>query len=210
MQNITNELLEPMKRLSQSIKSGNLHDAKNDISKFNGLLENLDLMHSLEQRIQQRNTVSKFNIKFLTNKVLFDCESILKQKNIIIQLDIDSTILVGNRYNIYHVIKNLLLTAIDYAKCDNFICITTKTKNDNLCQFELQVLGISISESALNIMFEPVNLVEEISTTITFTSLYVVRLIMEKHHQKYGVYNNTQGFIFYFNLELPASNIINH
>jgi signal transduction histidine kinase len=203
IQDLSNEIIEPVQRLSQDLKLGHHEAAKTELVSLNNLINEFDLIRSLKQTAQQER-FDKFNIKFLMNKVIVDCESLLKQKNVIIQLNLESLDVIGKRSYIYHVIRNLLLTAISYANHDNFINVTA-LQQEGIYKIEFQILGISVIEQTLQMMYEPVNPFWDVSSHLNFLSLYVVRLILEKHHQKFGVYNAKEGLVLYFTLELPSS-----
>jgi two-component system, OmpR family, sensor histidine kinase VanS len=201
--NLGDELIKPFSNLSHLLNTNNYYEAKQEISKLTNLINNLVTVSKIN-RNPLPESMSIFNLKFLINKVLTDCETLIKRKNSLLQLDMDSVDVIGDRLKIYYVIKSILMTTLNFSDENQLIHIVVKA-SDHYIKFDIIVPGVTITENTLNLLFEPVNLTHEPGIeSNNFISMYLVRLILDQHHQRYGAQNTKDGFNIYFHLSPPT------
>ena len=136
------------------------------------------------------NPFTPFSIHSLINDVEKILQYNIKEKNILFECNIDSTIhewIYGDKYNIKHCIMNLIKNAIKYCNQTNIhnkIIIHVKLLEDHLIEDDEQSMLISIIDNNHPIpkhikdkLFQPFN-----STSGSGLGLYICNKIIELHN----------------------------
>lgn len=145
-----------------------------------------------------------FSIGELIHQVYTKLSFSIEEKNLQVDMDIDTTILVkANHSRIEQVVVNLLTNAIRYTPDGEQVQIRL-LEDDERVKVEIENNGELIPEESLNRIwdrFYRLDASRSRHTGGTGLGLSIVKNILDLHHATYGVYNKENGVVFYFDLQ---------
>ncbi len=148
-----------------------------------------------------------FNLSSLLDDILLKYQAVLMEKNINLEIEKDSLILVnGDMLRIEQIIVNLLNNAIDHAENMNLIKISIVQDKDKI-RVNIYNTGKHIPENSLNNIWLSFYKVDQARTRDLGgygLGLSIVRAIQELHGNAYGVENVENGVLFWFYLDKAA------
>ncbi len=205
---VTHELKTPIAALKlalqtivgRSLSSGQIKElhanAANDVERLNKLVDNILLSAKLENHNYTFDKQPIDIAKTIENKISY-FEQLTNRKIIFNTSNVTSVLF--DRTSLDSIIGNLLDNAIKYSKADSLITISVFKKNRNII-LQISDLGIGIEDAEKKQVFEKFYRIgnEEVRKQKgTGLGLYIVRELMEAHHGKIEVLDNTpQGTTF--------------
>ncbi len=134
---------------------------------------------------------------------------LVKEKELRVLLSMEDYFVRGNEAYIETVVRNLYANAIQYTQVGGLIDIRMSEK-DGYCVLTLENTPSHISEEALEKLWQPFFRVEQSRNRAlggTGLGLYMVKEIMEKHGQGYGIANTEKGVCTYVELAIETLEI---
>lgn len=148
--------------------------------------------------------IDTFSIGELIHQVYTKLSFSIEEKNLQVNMDVDSNILVqANHSRIEQVVVNLLSNAIRYTPDGEQVQIRLLEDEDKV-KIEIENNGTPIPEESLNRIwdrFYRLDASRSRHTGGTGLGLSIVKNILDLHHANYGVYNKEDGVVFYFDLQ---------
>lgn len=210
---VSHELKTPLtvlKGICEGIENG-LYD----ISKTNyieTMLYHINDMGDLVQELLDLSRIDKevelkMEVFDLTNSLLRihkKLKPLIQEKKLTVNLDVEESIVIGDKKKIEVVIKNIYLNAILYTPTEGDIDIWTEQK-DNVIQLNIENKGVKIEEDRLDKLWEAFYRIEPSRNKKLGGSglgLYMVKQILEKHHENYGLENTNAGVKVWFEMHM--------
>ncbi len=183
----------------------------------------LDEAEKMDKLVQQLLTLSKieygsqepdmkeFNIVKLVNSVIKKTKVMAQGKNInVILKNNPDTIVIGDEFMIDQVLTNYMTNAIKHVDEKNIIEVTVENvAEDNKVRVTVFNTGIQIPEDKLNKLWDRFYKLDKSRNREdggTGIGLALVKAIIIKHNNKYGVENVENGIKFYFELDVSKNN----
>lgn len=105
-------------------------------------------------------------------------------------------------------IRNLLENAIKYSPKGERIIINLAKLNNNHISFSIENIGVNISDDDMPRLFEPFYRMDHSRSKDSGGNglgLYIVKMLLEKHHSPYTIGNTQNGILFSFILPILES-----
>ena len=134
---------------------------------------------------------------------------LVKDKDLTVSLSLEEYFVKGNEAYIETVVRNLYANAIQYTQVGGLVDIRMGEK-DGHCVLTVENTPSHISEEALEKLWQPFFRVEQSRNRAlggTGLGLYMVKEIMEKHGQGYGIANTDKGVCAYVQLAIESLEI---
>ena len=171
------------------------------------LVKSLLELTKLEYGDRQFND-TRFNIVELVNEVIRNCDVMIKEKDIIIEHDSDEKIEVcADQIYIEQIVRNYITNAIkNIAEINGKKVIKINYKyNKDKTKVRVKVFntGDNIAEEELQRIwkrFYKIDTSRNREAGGTGIGLSLVKAIMDKYDNKYGVENKIDGVEFYFDI----------
>jgi len=177
----------------------------------------LDEADKMDRLVRQLLTLSKieygsqelefkgFNIIKLVNDVVKKTKVMSEGKNInVILKNNPNTMVIGDEFMIEQVVTNYMTNAIKHVDEKNMIEVTVESVDNNKVRISVFNTGNNISEDKLNKLWDRFYKLDESRNREsggTGIGLALVKAIITKHNNKYGVKNVDNGIVFYFELD---------
>lgn len=167
-----------------------------------------DLLDKESKELEETSlNIQTVDLAQLLEEVLSDCESQAYEKNISLNLIIntDDYLIEGDADKLRNAFSILVMNSIAYTYEDGHISITINPTDEDQCQVEFQDTGIGISESLLNqfiISTEPDKDPDPANFIGEDLGLDIVRKTIELHDGKIWV-NSTESVGTTFFVQLP-------
>lgn len=176
-------------------------------SKMDKLVKSLLELTKLEYGDRQFND-TRFNIVELVNEVIRNCDVMIKEKDIIIEHDSDEKVEVcADQIYIEQIVRNYITNAIkNIAEINGKKVIKINYKyNKDKTKVRVKVFntGDNIAEEELQRIwkrFYKIDTSRNREAGGTGIGLSLVKAIMDKYDNKYGVENKIDGVEFYFDI----------
>lgn len=180
-----------------------------EANKMNGMVKQLINLNYIELDYSKVQ-MERFDMSALIKNILASYEYTLQQNDIVMRLNIldDVKCAWGDEAKIEEVINNYMTNAIDHAKSingKNAIIEITLRNNDAKMRFEIFNTGDNIPIEDIDRIWDKLFKVDRARNRQFGGSgigLSIVKAIMTKHNQSYGVTNYQNGVMFYFELDL--------
>jgi signal transduction histidine kinase len=173
-----------------------------EANKMGELTKDILDLSKLEYGNEQLN-IEEFNITELITKVIKKNSVILNEKNINVDYNQTEELLVkGDVFRIEQVLNNYLNNAIEHID-ENKIIKIYMTRNENIVRISLFNSGSHIDTEDIPRIwtrFYKVDSSRNRALSGSGLGLSVVKAIMNKHGNNYGVYNIEGGVEFWFEL----------
>lgn len=144
----------------------------------------------------------EFNIDELINSILKKFSTLIKDKNINLQLDLIPRIRINADWTrIEQVITNFITNAIRHTEENGFIRVSIERKEDTEVIIFVENSGAYIPSEEINKIWDNFYKIDKSRTRKmggTGIGLAIVKNILILHGYKYGVENTEQGVRFYF------------
>ncbi|WP_425058294.1 Adaptive-response sensory-kinase SasA [Sporomusa carbonis] len=173
-----------------------------EAEKMDKLVKDLLNLSQLESGMFELNK-SDFNLSLLLNDIVLKYRTILAEKGITLDLDIDTDCLVnGDVLRIEQVLLNIFTNAIDHTEGAKTIKILTKDCEDHIRVFVVNS-GRPIPEESLEKIWTSFYKVDTARTRKNGgygLGLSIVRAIQEQHGNSFGAENTGDGVMFWVDL----------
>ncbi len=213
---VSHELKTPIALIqgySEGLRDGVTDDPENmqyycdvivdEAVKMNTLVKKLLNLNELESG-QEELSVTRFNVAGLLGEVIKASDILIAQKKARVEYDQKSPVYAwGDEFMIEQVITNFLTNAIHYVPEGGLIRAWIR-KNEDKIRISIFNEGNPIAQKDIDKLFIKFYKVDPARTREYGGSgigLSIVAAIMKKHAQKYGVYNEKNGVVFYFELD---------
>lgn len=149
--------------------------------------------------------VTDFNLSSLINHVVDKYKPIFAEKGIKLGLDnkYENAVVQGDVIRIEQVLFNFLNNAINHVDDNKIINIAVSAYNNKM-HVSVFNSGKNIPEDSLDKLWDSFYKVDKARTRAyggTGLGLSVVKAIMERHENNYGVENKENGVLFWFELD---------
>lgn len=184
---------------------------KHDKSYIYNMLTQIDAMSELIQellqvvRLEQEEQLNRevFDLSDSILKIHAQLKSLAKDKQICVHMEIEESLVTGDRKKIETVIRNFYNNGIFYSKENEEIYITLKRSQDKW-RCSIENTGTAIRQEELEKIWEPFYRVDQSRNKALGGSglgLYIVKKILDSHKQSYGIKNTEKGVNAWFELE---------
>lgn len=178
--------------------------AYNQCERLNILLNDVSLLNNIEDA-GELFEFSKVKLRSLVEDVIENLGSRLKEQNISVKLDIDSSVKVnGNDSLISSIFQNFIENSINYAGEGIEITISQYLEDQSFFYFNFSDTGIGVAEEHLQRIFERFYRVDEGRTRAsggTGLGLAIVKNAIQLHKGDISVRNRAEGGLeFLFSL----------
>lgn len=180
-----------------------------EANKMNGMIKQLINLNYLEVDSEKLH-MQRIDMVSLLRNISNQYEYALQQREISLKIVVSDDVKCawGDELKIEEVLNNYVTNAIDHVKGvdneDGVIVITLKKNNDKF-RFEIFNTGDLIPEQDLERLWDKFFKVDRARNRQFGGSgigLSIVKNIMTRHNQAYGVENYKNGVMFYFELDL--------
>ena len=182
-----------------------------DKSHIDNMLTQIDAMSELIQelltvvRLEQEEQLNRevFDLSDSILKIHAQLKSLAKNKQIKVHMEIEESLVTGERKKIEMVIRNFYNNAIFYSKENEEIYITLKQSQDKW-RCSIENTGVAIRAEELEKIWEPFYRVDQSRNKALGGSglgLYIVKKVLDSHKQSYGIQNTSKGVKAWFELE---------
>lgn len=163
--NISHELKTPLTSISgfaellqnECIENKKLNDYLTIITQealfINDMIEKMLKISSLENNLHQKNHFEPLNLEIILQKIFEESQPLLVKKNILLQQEITSPILISDYESMYQILNNLFINAIKYNKINGTINVSVHQNNTHTI-IKIEDSGIGISAKDLPRLFE--------------------------------------------------------
>lgn len=215
LSNVSHELKTPLSLIqgyAEGLKEGVIEDDESkeyycdvimdETSKMNDMVKKLLSLNHLEFG-EDRLELQRFDITELILGKLQSYEVLMKQKNIRVEFEEDSCMVLGDEYRLEEVVGNYLSNALNHVDEKGVVSIHYEQVEENIriCVYNS---GKNIPMEDIPRIWDKFYKVDKARTRAYGGSgigLSIVKAIMEKHQKNYGVLNRPEGVEFYFELE---------
>lgn len=175
-----------------------------EAGKMDKLVKQLLTLSKIEYGSQQPE-MQKFNIVRLVNSVIKKTRVMAQGKNInVILKNNPETSVIGDEFMIDQVVTNYMTNAIKHVDENNKIEVVIENVGNNKTRISVFNTGTRIPKEKLGKLwdrFYKLDASRNREDGGTGIGLALVKAIMTKHNNKYGVENVDNGIIFYFELD---------
>lgn len=149
---------------------------------FNVKMEGFEILGLIE------NVISKFKLLHRDQNLHFNFNA--KKEEYFV---------IGDEYRIEQVVSNLIQNAVNHCKTNGNIAVSVNQIEDKV---EIQVFneGNQIDEKDLPYIWESFYKAKD-QKSGTGLGLAIVKNVLQIHKSEYGVYNQPEGVVFYFDLK---------
>lgn len=148
--------------------------------------------------------MSHFEIDKVITKVCKSLSEPIKEKNLFLELNIFSKMVIGHEGLINRVISNFLSNAIQHTENGHKIKIDLKS-NEQTVEISVENQGNSISEEDSKKIWNQFYRAESRTTRNgTGLGLSISKEVLDLHHSNYGVENTRDGVRFFFTLPIDS------
>jgi len=194
--NIAHDLRTPLTRLRQKIESANgekkeelLKEADHLLSTFNALLR----IARIETE-KQRSRFQKIDLKNVVQDVVEFYEPLAEEKNIAMDVSLQSMTIEGDRDLLFQAFANILDNALKYTPPGGAVRVVL-THTDEGRTFSVTDTGPGVEGKDLTKIFERFYRTEESrSTAGTGLGLSLVAAVVDLHNGKIRAENSAEGF----------------
>ena len=149
--------------------------------------------------------IEEFNIVKLVNKVIKKTQVMAQGKNInVILKNNPSTRVFGDEFMIEQVLTNYMTNAIKHVDENNKIEVVVENSENDKVRISVYNTGIQIPEDKINKLWDRFYKLDESRNRENGGSgigLALVKAIITKHNNRYGVENVENGIRFYFEID---------
>jgi signal transduction histidine kinase len=173
-----------------------------EAGKMNQMVQKLLTLNHLEFG-SDPVSFGRFDITELINGVIGNSSLMLRQNGIRLSFEEPPAYVWGDEFQIEEVITNYLSNAIHYASGEKQIRISYEDRGEAL-RINVFNSGSHIPDEDLDKVWEKFYKVDKARTRAYGGSgigLSIVKAIMESHHRECGVCNDTDGVVFWLELE---------
>ena len=171
--------------------------------KMNKMVQKLLSLNQLEVGTVQPE-IERFDIVPLVKSVLASVDILLQQKEVKLELNTDDSVYVwADEYMIEEVFTNFISNALNHVS-DRMHIIVKLERVHNKVRLSVYNSGETIPEEALEQVWVKFYKVDKARTREYGGSgigLSIVKAIMERHRQNYGVQNHDDGVEFWIELD---------
>ena len=175
-----------------------------EAGKMDKLVQQLLTLSKIEYGSQQPE-LQEFNIVRLVNSVIKKTKVMAQGKNInVILKNNPETRVIGDEFMIDQVVTNYMTNAIKHVDENNKIEVVIENIGNNKTRISVFNTGTHIPEEKLGKLwdrFYKLDASRNREDGGTGIGLALVKAIMTKHNNKYGVENVDNGIKFYFELD---------
>ncbi|MGD9568121.1 MAG: ATP-binding protein [Sedimentibacter sp.] len=196
------EALIDMEDIDEDTKKEYLSIIINEGNKMSEFVQELLKLSQLEGGIIKLEK-SNFSINEIIDDITNKNSIIAKDKNISVEKHIsDSSIVFADYFRIEQVFQNLYENAIKYCNLGGVIKVSTSIIN-NKCRVSIFNTGNHISEDDIENIFVSFYRADKSRKNMGSygLGLAIVKAVMDMHNEKYGVQNQEDGVLFWFELE---------
>lgn len=173
-----------------------------EAEKMDKLIKDLLNLSQIESGFYQLNRTN-FNLSLLLDEILLKYQTVLQDKDILLEITKDDQLLVnGDSLRIEQIILNLLNNAIDHAESSKTIKIYITPLSDKL-RFFVYNSGRPIPEDSQEKIWTSFYKTDKARTRENGgygLGLSIVRALQELHGNRYGSFNTPDGVTFWFDL----------
>lgn len=209
---VSHELKTPLTVLKATCEGfkDDIYESQNKSHIYN-MLSQIDAMSELIQelltvvRLEQEELlkIEVFDLSDSVLKMRSQLKSLATDKQIQVHMELEESLVTGDRKKIETVIRNFYNNAIFYSQENENIYITI-TNNENKWCCSIENTGVFIGEGELEKIWEPFYRVDQSRNKALGGSglgLYIVKKILDSHKQAYGIANTDRGVRAWFELE---------
>jgi len=131
-------------------------------------------------------------------------ENQISEKELSVIIDLEKSVVLGDKLKIEQVLVNLLSNGIQYSPENQRLEIRTQKKNEQL-EILVKNHGVTIEENDIQHIWDRFYRAEKSRNRSLGGSglgLTIVKNILELHHSKYGICNEGNAVIFSFTLDI--------
>jgi signal transduction histidine kinase len=172
----------------------------NEINQMSQMVTDLISVSRLEEEEVLQKEPFEFTEVLL--KVQQQIKPLLKQKELKLSLDIEEVVVLGDEKKIETVIRNLYTNAIFYTPEQGTIHIETLVEKERVV-FSIENTPAHIHEEHLDKIWQAFYRVDPSHNKVLGGSglgLYLVKELLSKHGEVYGILNTAQGVKVWFSL----------
>ena len=216
LSNVSHELKTPIALIqgyAEGLKEGISDDPESiqfycdvicdETNKMNEMVKKLLSLNQLEFD-NKLIEMKRFDITELVRGKIMSYELIARQKELHFEFEEESCQVWGDEFWIEEVIGNYISNAINYAEGEKIIRIRYE-KNENTLRLHVFNTGKEIPSEDIAFIWDKFYKVDKARSREyggNGIGLSIVKAIMERHRQEYGVENCGNGVDFWFELEL--------
>lgn len=186
-----------------------IHNMLIQIDRMSELVQELLMIVRIEQEENLKKEIFDLSSSFL--KVYSQYKTVTNEKGIKAKLDLEESIVVGDRKKIEMVLGNLYSNAVFYTPLQGHINVEIK-KLDNKWCFSMENYGVTIEKEELEKVWEPFYRVEKSRNKYLGGSglgLYIVKKVLDSHGVQYGIEGSKNSVKVWFILENIATENFN-
>lgn len=179
-----------------------------EANKMNKMVKQLLSLNRLEfgENIPE---MEHFDITQVLNGIKQSFDIMFEQKEIKCILSADEGLMVwADEFQIEEVITNYISNAVNHCEGEKIIKITAKRTENEKIRIEVFNTGNCISEDEQDkvwIKFYKIDKARSREYGGSGIGLSIVKAVMEAHNEKYGVYNEENGVVFWFEADAKLS-----
>ena len=167
---------------------------KDETEKMNVMVRQLLSLSSLERGMEELD-IERINLKEIVNGVINNFELKLKEKDIILNVEISDEIYVwADGYKLEEVVRNYVSNAINHVDGNRYIKIYAKRNTDEKVRLSVFNSGIQLPDEEIKKIWDKFYKVDKAHTRSyggTGLGLSIVKAIAEKHNTICGCENMT-------------------
>ena len=220
--NVSHELKTPIALIqgyAEGLVEGMAEDPENrdyycnvimdEAGKMNKMVKQLLTLSALESGSEQTE-LRAFDLAELVNGVVQANQLVIRDKGVQVTVDVNAPMAVlGDEFQIEEVVTNYLNNALNHVDDRKMIRIRTIPKPESgKVRIAVFNTGTPIPEEDLNKLWQKFYKVDKARTRAYGGSgigLSIVKAIMDRHHQAYGVIDHEDGVEFWFELALAEN-----
>lgn len=186
-----------------------IHNMLIQIDRMSELVQELLMIVRIEQEENVKKEMFDLSSSFL--KVYSQYKTVTNEKGIKTKLNLEESIVIGDRKKIEMVLGNLYSNAVFYTPLQGHINIETKKVNNKWC-FSIENYGVTIEKEELEKVWEPFYRVEKSRNKYLGGSglgLYIVKKVLDSHGVQYGIEGSKNSVKVWFILETIATEKFN-
>ncbi len=210
--NVSHELKTPLgiiKGYAEGIKDGIYEEKKEhyltvileEIDSMNALVLDMLELSKLEEDSFQL-TISTFPLQHLFRKIKTIFSHMLEEKQIAFEMTPVQVHVEGDMKQLEQVLRNLVHNAIRYSKHGERVFVRAEVQNTYVTVSVVNT-GAYIEEEELTKIWDRFYRIEKSRNRTsggTGLGLLIVKTILERHRNEYGVSNSEEGVVFHFTL----------
>ena len=174
-----------------------------ETTKMNKLVKNLLTLNQLEFGFDSIE-IERFDISVMVKNYIKSIDILLENANAQVELDFEDDIYVwADEFKTEEVLANYISNAINHLSGERKIIIKIR-QNNNVARVSVYNTGEQIPEEAIGQIWNEFYKVDKARSREyggSGVGLSIVKAIMDKMHQEYGVKNSDSGVEFYFDLD---------